>query len=75
MKLMIIHDEDGNILSVALANSAGEYRAGLRVEHKELVTEIEVEPAADGELRRHPREFCEKFRVDGVTNRLLPKKR
>jgi hypothetical protein len=75
MKLLVVHDNDGNIRSVAFTNATERLRAGLRVERGERVTEVEVKSAVEEELRSNPREFCEKFRLDEATNSLLPKKR
>jgi hypothetical protein len=75
MKILIVHDEDGNLRSVAIASTSGERLAGLRVQRGESVTEMEEESVDLAELRRDPREFCEKFRLDGATGRLLPKNR
>jgi hypothetical protein len=73
MKILIVHDEYGNICSVAIASTIGERRAGLRIQRGEFVTEVEAESVDPAELRRDPREFCEKFRLDGASGMLLLK--
>jgi hypothetical protein len=71
MKILVVHDEYGNIKSAAVAASEPNRRAGLRPQRGELVTEVE-DPAFDPEeLRRAPREFCETFRVDTAKGRLV----
>jgi len=73
MKTLIVHDEYGNIRSIATGSRSTERLAGLRVQRGEFVAEIELWAAELEELRRHPCQFCEKFRFDRDAGRLLTK--
>lgn len=73
MKILLVHDEYGNVRSAAITATEPNLRARLRVERGEFVTEIEEPVIAPEELRSRPREFCEGFRVDRAGGRLLAK--
>jgi hypothetical protein len=73
LKILLVHDEWGNIRSAAIAGQNADRRARLRVQRGESLTEVEEESVDLQELRRNPREFCEKLRLDGTAGRLLPK--
>jgi hypothetical protein len=74
MKMLVVHDDLGNIKSAALVGRRRHLRAGLRPHRAELVTEVEAPPEVElRELRRNPRALSEKFRIDSVNARLVPK--
>ena len=73
MTILIVHDEEGNIRSIAILGSNEERCAGLRVQRGEFVMEVEAESVDFAGLRRNPREFCESFGFDRDAGRLLVK--
>ncbi len=73
MKILLVHDEYGNIKSVAVAAGEPNLRAGLRPQRGELVTEVEVVVFGTEELRRNPRAVSENFRVDTAGAKLVRK--
>ncbi len=75
MKILIVHDEYGNIRSAAIVDTSSDYRAGLRVQRGELVTMVEEQTVDPAELRHDPRGFCERFRIDRAAGRLLATRR
>ena len=75
MKILIVHDEYGNLKSAAIAADQPGRRASLRTQRGEFVTEVEEPVFEPQELRRGPREFCENYRVDAVNGRLVRKNR
>jgi len=75
MKILVLHDLYGNIKSVAVVSDEPERQAGLRNQRDESVTEVEEQALEPQELRRSPRDFCENYRVDTVSGRLVRKNR
>ncbi len=75
MKTLVVHDEYGNVRSAALTAIEPNLLARLRVERGEFVTEVEKPVSAPEELGNRPREFCEGFRVDRASGRLVAKNR
>ncbi len=75
MKILIVHDEYGNIRSAAIADERSDYCARLRVQRGEFVAEIEAQSVDLTEFRRHPHSFCERFRVDRISGKLSVKNR
>ena len=75
MKILLVHDLYGNIKSAAVVPDDTERRAGLRNQPDESVTEVEEQALEPQELRRSPRDFCENYRVDTVSGRLVRKNR
>lgn len=75
MKILVVHDEYGNIKSAAVAPNEPDRRAGLRSQRGESVTEVEERALEPQELCRNPRDFCENYRVDTVSGRLVRKNR
>jgi hypothetical protein len=75
MKILVVHDEYGNIKSAAVAPDEPGRRAGLRSQHGESVTEVEELTFELQELRRRLRDFCENYRLDAVSGRLVRKNR
>jgi len=73
MKLLVVHDEYGNIKSAAAAPANPNLRAGLRPQRGQFVTEVEAPAIGPEELLRNPRALGENFRVDPVMARLVPK--
>ena len=73
MKILVVHDEYGNIRSLAIADPTRERRAGLRFQRGELVTELEEESLNLSRVFRNPREFCEEFTLDRATGKLIAK--
>jgi hypothetical protein len=73
MKILVVHDQYGNIKSAAVAPAGAKRRAGLRTLRGESVTEVEERGLEPQELRRSPRDFCENYRVDAVSGRLVRK--
>ncbi len=74
MKMLVIHDDLGNIKSAALIGSRRNLRSGLRPHREDFVTEVESPPDLEAEeLRRNPRGLSENFRVDTVNARLIRK--
>ena len=73
MKILVIHDEFGNIKSAAIAPDEPGRRARLRSQRGEFVTEVEEGGIDPQELRGSPRSFCENYRVDPVSGRLVRK--
>ena len=76
MKTSIIHDEHGNILSIAKTGNlqaAGSkfQRAGLIAGPGQLLTEVEL--SAEDE-QRPLRELHEQFHIDPLSRRLLRRK-
>jgi hypothetical protein len=73
MKLIVVHDEYGNIKSAAAAPAMASLRAGLRPQRGEFVTEVEAPAIGPEELRGDLRAIGQHFRVDLVNARLVPK--
>lgn len=73
MKILVVHDEYGNIKSAAIVPDEPGRRAGLRTQSGEFVTKVEEPVFEPQELRRSPREFCENYRIDLVNGRLVRK--
>lgn len=73
MKLLVVHDEYGNIKSAAAAPAQPNLRAGLRSQRGEFVTEVEAPAIGPEQLLRNPRSISENFRVDPGNARLVPK--
>ncbi len=73
MKILVVHDEYGNVRSAAITATEPNLLARLRVERGEFVTEIEEPVITPKELRSRPRELCEGFRVDRAGRKLLAK--
>jgi hypothetical protein len=74
MKILVIHDEFGNIKSAAIAPAGPDRRGWLRSQRGESVCEVEAQDLDPQELRRSPRNFCENYRVDTVSGGLVRKK-
>ena len=75
MRMLVVHDELGNIRSAAVAAGEGSPRAGLRLQSGEFVTEVKVLDFGPEELRRNPCALSENFCVDTVKARLVRKQR
>jgi hypothetical protein len=75
MKMLVVHDDLGNIKSGAMIGSRRNPRAGLRLHRGDLVTEVEAADFGREELRRNPRALSENFRVDTVNAVLVRKQR
>jgi hypothetical protein len=75
MKILVVHDEYGNLKSAAIAADEPGRRAGLRTQRGEFVTEVEEATVDPQELRRSPRDFCANHRIDPVSGRLVRKNR
>lgn len=75
MKILVVHDENGNIKSAGVAPDEPGRRAGLRTQRGESVTEVEERAFEPQELRGSPRDFCENYRVDAVSGRIVRKNR
>jgi hypothetical protein len=74
MKLLVVHDELGNIKSAAVVAGEPGPRAGLHPHRGDFVIEVEAPPGVElRELRRNPRSLSENFRVDTVNHRLVHK--
>jgi hypothetical protein len=75
IKILVVHDVYGNIKSAAVVPGEPNRRAGLRGQRGESVTEVEGRTLEPQELRRSPRDFCEDFRIDTVSGKLMRKNR
>jgi hypothetical protein len=75
IKILVVHDVYGNIKSAAVVPDEPNRRAGLRSQRGESVTEVEGRTLEPQELRRSPRDFCEDFRIDTVSGKLMRKNR
>jgi hypothetical protein len=75
MKMLVVHDELGNIRSAAVMAGEPSPRAGLRLQRGEFVTEVEVADFGPEKLRRNPRALSENFRVDTANAVLVRKQR
>jgi hypothetical protein len=75
VKLIVTHDEYGNIKSAAIAAHRPELRAGLRPRHGESVAEVEASDSEITEFRRNPLALIENFRIDTTNAALSPKHR
>ena len=75
MKILVVHDEYGNIKSAAVTAGKPNLRAGLRPRRGEFVTELEAPAFGPQELRRDPHGLSKHFRVDVANARLVPKDR
>jgi hypothetical protein len=73
VKLILTHDEYGNIKSAAIVEHRPELRAGLRPRHGESVTELEASDSETAEFRCDPRCIVENFWLDTANARLLPR--
>jgi hypothetical protein len=71
--LIVVHDEYGNIKSVAVSAGALAPRAALKTKEGELITQIEVPNIEFDDLRRNPRGISQNFRIDPVTSALIPR--
>ncbi len=74
MRMLVIHDELGNVKSAAIAPARTKAVAGLRPRSGEFVIELEVTVVEPEELRRNPGLLSENFCVDTVNHRLTPKR-
>jgi hypothetical protein len=75
-KVLVIHDEDGNIESAAFPAGTSNVRAGLRPQRDgELVTEAEAIGLELEQIRRSPRHIVENLRLDIAHARLVAKYR
>lgn len=74
-RLLVIHDEYGNIKSVALPAGVLGLVAGLRPQRDQLITELKETQLGLEELRRSPGAISENFRVDTNNRTLVPKSR
>lgn len=74
-RILVVHDEFGNIRSAALMPEGPNRRAGLRPQRGESVTGVDSAIHGPEELRRDPRRLSETFRVDTVNATLVPKNR
>jgi hypothetical protein len=72
MKLLLVHDEYGNIKSAA-APARLSLRAGIRPRRGEFVTEVDAPAIGPEELLHDPGAIGENFRVDAVNAILLSK--
>jgi hypothetical protein len=75
VKLIVTHDEYGNIKSAAIVENRPELRAALRPRHGESITEVEASDSDIAEFRRNPFGVIENSRLDAGNARLLPKYR
>ena len=73
MKILFAHDDYGIIHSLAVAETSEERRAGLRFQRGEFVAELEEESVPLAKVFRAPRKFCEEFRFDRATGKLIAK--
>jgi hypothetical protein len=75
MKILLVHDDCGNIKSAAIAKTQPRLRAGLRPQRGEFVTEVDEPLIGPEQLRQNPRGLSDNFLVDTVNARLAPKHR
>ncbi len=72
MRMLVIHDDLGNIKSAAIAPARTKVVAGLRPRSGEFVIELDITVVEPEELRRKPGLLSEHFRVDTVNRTLTP---
>jgi hypothetical protein len=71
MKILVIHDRDGRIKSIAVPAVQLNLRAGLRPGREELVTEVDTPGIELDELRSGFHKIAETFRIDAEGARLV----
>jgi len=75
MKILVVHDEDGNIKSAAVSKAAADLRIELGAQRGELVTEVETTMLTLEEFQRDPGELGAKFQLDAREVKLIRKNR
>jgi hypothetical protein len=73
VKILLVHDECGNLKSVAVPANKPDLRADLRPQRGELVTEVEVLDSELKRFRRNPCDIIENFIIDSARARLAPR--
>jgi len=75
MKILVVHDEDGNIKSAAVSKAAADLRIELGAQRGELVTEVETTMLTLEEFQRDPGGLGAKFQLDAREVKLIRKNR